>query len=88
MWNPVTIAALSAAVVAIGGVVLAVIRQLQHQADPAAHAALTRPAKLPAPALADPWPPVSQGAPAPLRDVTGLTGAADPGQPPGVKDDG
>jgi hypothetical protein len=84
MWNPVTIAALSGAVVAVGGVVLAIIRQLQHQADPGAHA---DPAArvVPAPKVAASWPPPPPTS-ATAPDVTGLTRGADPGKPPGVVD--
>jgi len=117
MWNPVTIAALAAAVVSVLGAAAVLVRQLQHQADPAAHGAA--PARVPAPKLADPWPPVppracSTAAPGTgsdcrcpyacdnywiratstspssattAPDVTGLTGGADPGKPPGVEHD-
>lgn len=88
MWNPVTIAALAAAVVSVLGAVVLLLRQLQHQANPDAHAAPA--ARVPAPKLADPWPPVptSTSTSPTAPDVTGLTGGADPGKPPGVEHDG
>lgn len=82
MWNPVTIAAIAAAVVSVLGAAAVLVRQLRHQADPAAHGA--RPARVPAPKLADPWPPLAPD----VTGLTGLSGGADPGEPPGVEHDG
>jgi hypothetical protein len=91
MWNPVTIASLTAAVVAIGGVVVAIISAARAGTAVAQHVA-GHPAAEAAPPLL-PTVPETQvriginGQPVFTEpDVTGLTGGADPGKPPGVKD--